>query len=120
MVDEAFLLHLQEVSCLQALILIEDSNYPYICLENNMASCKQFRSLPESINDNFLVQILDRPTRRKALLLSNAEEALKGIKIRGSLGCSGCPGWVCGLEERGPGKEQSQDPELQNSELRAV
>ena len=45
----------------------------------------------ESIDDNFLVQVLDRPTSGEALLglpLTNAEEIIKGVNVGGSLGCS--------------------------------
>ena len=45
----------------------------------------------ESTDDNFLVQVVDRPTRGEALLdllLTNAEEIIKGVNIGGSLGCS--------------------------------
>ena len=42
-------------------------------------------------DDNFLVQVLDRPTRSEALLgllLTNAVEITEGVKVGGSLGCS--------------------------------
>ena len=45
----------------------------------------------ESIDDNFLVQVVDRPTRGEALLdllLTNAEEIIKDANVGGSLGCS--------------------------------
>lgn len=45
----------------------------------------------ESINDNFLVQILNRLTRGEVLLglvIANMDVTVKGVKIRGSLGCS--------------------------------
>jgi len=48
------------------------------------------RRLVESTDDNFLVQVLDRPTRGEALLdllLTNAEEIIKGVNAGGSLGC---------------------------------
>lgn len=40
---------------------------------------------------NFLIQMLDKPTRGKTLLhlvLTNAEELTKEVKIGGILGCS--------------------------------
>lgn len=40
-VDQAFLPQLQKASCLQALIVMEDFNYPNICWEGNRVSCKQ-------------------------------------------------------------------------------
>ena len=45
----------------------------------------------ESIDDNFLVQVVDRPTRGKVLLdllLTNVKEIIKGVNVGGSLGCS--------------------------------
>ena len=56
-----------------------------------MVSCKRSRRLVESIDDNFLVQVVDRPTRREALLnqlLTNVEHIIKDVNIGGSLGCS--------------------------------
>ena len=62
-----------------------DFNHLDICWgENHMAFL-------ESIDDNFLAQVLDRPARGEVLLdllLTNAEEIIKGFKIGGSLGCS--------------------------------
>jgi len=55
-----------------------------------MASGRQSRFL-ESVQDNFLVQVIDGPTRGEALLdlvLTNEEESIRDIKIGGSLGCS--------------------------------
>jgi len=52
-------------------------------------SCKQFRRPLESIEDNFLTQILDRPTRDEVLLdlvFTNMEEIVAEIKIGGRLG----------------------------------
>ena len=56
-----------------------------------MAGGRQSRRFLESVEDNFLVQVIDEPTRGEALLdlvLTNAEESIKGVKIGGSLGCS--------------------------------
>ena len=52
--------------------------------------CKQSRRLLESVEDNFLVQVLDRPTRGEVLLSlvpASLEEIVKVVKIGGSLGC---------------------------------
>jgi len=49
-------------------------------------SCKRSRQLLESVGVNFLIQVLDRLTRGKIMLdlvLTNAEETIKGIEIRG-------------------------------------
>ena len=56
-----------------------------------MASCKSSRRLVESIDDNFLVQVLDRPTRGEALLdlvLTDAEQTIKEVNTEAVLGCS--------------------------------
>lgn len=48
-----------------------------------MVGCKQFRGLLESIEDNFLFQVLPRPTRGEVLLdlvLANTEGSLQGIR----------------------------------------
>lgn len=55
-----------------------------------MASCQRSRLL-ESVDDNFLMQVLDSSTRGEVLLdlvLTTAGEIIKGIKIGDSLGCS--------------------------------
>ena len=85
------MLQLREVLHSQVLILMEDFNHLDICWENITGSCKQSRRLLESINDNILVQVLERLTRDEVLLdlvLTSAEEIIKDIKIGGSLGCS--------------------------------
>lgn len=49
------------------------------------------RRLVKFIDDNFLVQVVDRPTRVEALLdllLTSAEEMIKGVNAGDSLGCS--------------------------------
>ena len=68
-----------------------DFNHPDICWKDHTASCKRSRRLVESIDDNFLVQVVDRPTRGEALLdllLTNAEEIIKDVNVGGNLGCS--------------------------------
>jgi len=54
-------------------------------------SFKQSNNLLKSIEDNILVQALDRPTRGEVLLnlvLTSTEEIINKVKIRGSLGCN--------------------------------
>lgn len=74
------LLQLQEASNLQAFFLMGNFNHPNGCWEINTVNCKQSKRILESIEDNFLVQVLDRPTRNEALLdlvLTNAGEIIK-------------------------------------------
>ena len=59
-----------------------------------MAGGRQSKRFLESVQDNFLVQVIDGPTRGEALLdlvLSKEEESIRDVKIGGSLGCSDCP-----------------------------
>lgn len=47
--------------------------------------------LLQCVEDNFLVQVLDKATRSEELLdleLTNVDELIKGVKIGGRLGCS--------------------------------
>ena len=90
-VDEAFLLQLQEVSHLQALVLMGDFNHPDICWDSGMAGGRQSGRFLESVEDSFLVRVIDGPTRGEALpdlVLTNEEESIREVKIGGSLGCS--------------------------------
>ena len=90
-VDEAFLLQLQEVSRSWALVPMGDFNHPYICRDSGMAVGRQSRRFLESVEDNFLVQVLDRMTQGEALLdlvLTIEEESIREVKTGGSLGSS--------------------------------
>ena len=90
-IDEIFLLQLQEASRSQALVLLGDFNHPDICWKSSMASCRQSRRLQECIEDNFLGQVIDSPTRGDAILdlmVTNASELIDDVKTGGSLGCS--------------------------------
>ena len=61
-VDEAFLLQLQKVLCSWAVVLMGDFNHPDICWDSGMAGGRQFGRFLESVEDNFLVQVIDGPT----------------------------------------------------------
>ncbi len=90
-VDEAFLPQLQEVSHSLALVLIGDFNHLDICWDSGMAGGRQSGRFLESVEDSFLVRVIDGPTRGEALLdwvLINEEESIREVKIGGSLGCS--------------------------------
>ena len=72
-------------------MLMGDFTHLDICWEDNMASFNRSQTLLESIDDNFLIQVVNRSTRGGVLLdlvLSTVEEIIKDIKIRGSPGCS--------------------------------
>ena len=67
-----------------------DFNHPDVCWNSGMAGGRQARRFLESV-DNFLVQVIDGPTRREALLdlvLTGAEESIREVKIGGSLDCT--------------------------------
>ena len=59
-VDEAFLLQLQEVPHPWALVLMGNFNHPDICWNSGMGGGRQSRRFLESVEDNFLVQVIDR------------------------------------------------------------
>ena len=89
-IDKAFLLQLQEALGLQALILLRDFNHSDICCRDYTAGHKQPRRFLESINDNFLTQLIEEPMRRGMwlnLILTNKEGLTGDMKVIGSLGC---------------------------------
>ncbi|KAK4830650.1 LOW QUALITY PROTEIN: hypothetical protein QYF61_012493 [Mycteria americana] len=84
-------LTLQEALSLQALVLLGKFSHPDICWKSSTASCKQSRRLLECIEDSFLSQVIDSPTRGDMILdlfVTNASELISDVKIGGSLGCS--------------------------------
>ena len=56
---EAFLHQLQKVSRSQALVLMGDFNHPDICWDSAMVGGRQSKRFLESVEDNFLVQVID-------------------------------------------------------------
>ena len=85
------MLQLQEVLCSWAPVLMGDFNHPDVCWNSGMAGGRQSRRFLESVEDNFLVQVIDGPTRGEALLdlvLTNAEESTREVKMGSSLCCS--------------------------------
>ncbi|GAB0182058.1 hypothetical protein GRJ2_000671100 [Grus japonensis] len=89
-VDEAFYRQL-EVALRQALVLMGDFNHPDICWKGNTARHAQSRRFLQSIDDNFLTQVVEEPTRRDMLLdpvLTNKEGLVGDVKVGGNLGCS--------------------------------
>ncbi|CAM5085999.1 unnamed protein product [Natator depressus] len=90
-VDEAFFRQLTEATRSHALILMGDFNFPDICWESNTAVHRQSRKFLESVEDNFLAQVLGEPTRGGAfldLLLTNRVELVGEAKVDGNLGGS--------------------------------
>ncbi|GAB0182094.1 hypothetical protein GRJ2_000674700 [Grus japonensis] len=68
-----------------------DFNHPDICWRDNAAERKQSRKFLECVYDNILLQVIEEPTRRGAMLdliLTNKEGLVGDVKLKGSLGCS--------------------------------
>jgi len=90
-VDEAFYRQLQAALQSQALVLMGDFHHPDISWEDHTARQAQPRRFLQSINDNFLMQVVEEPTRRGMLLdlvLTNKEGLVEDLKVGGSLSCS--------------------------------
>ncbi|KAM9591177.1 uncharacterized protein ACIBXB_006074 isoform 2-T3 [Morphnus guianensis] len=89
--DEALYRQIGAASCSQALVLMGDFNHPNICWRDNTAGHKQSRRFLECVDDNFLLQVIEEPTRRGAMLdlvLTNKEGLVENVKLKGGLGCS--------------------------------
>jgi len=90
-VDEAFYKQLKVASQSQALVPVGDFNHADISWEDHSARHMQSRRLLQSINDNFLMQMVEEPTRRGTLLdlvLTNKEGLVEDVKAGGNLGSS--------------------------------
>jgi len=90
-VDEACYKQLKAASQSQALVLMGDLNHPDISWEDHIARHMQSRRFLQSIDDNFLMQVVEEPTRRGALLdlvLTNKEGLVEDMKVGGRLGGS--------------------------------
>ncbi|GAB0181349.1 hypothetical protein GRJ2_000600200 [Grus japonensis] len=89
--DEALYRQTGAESHSEALVLMGDFNHPDICYTDNTAGHKQSRRFLECVNDNFLLQVIEEPMRRGAMLdlvLTNKEGLVGNVKLKGSLGCS--------------------------------
>ena len=74
-----------------ALVLMGDFSHPNTCWRENNAGHKQSRRFLESTDDKFLLQVIEEPKRRGAVLdlLFTQKEGLVGdMKVKGSLGYS--------------------------------
>lgn len=90
----------EEVDVLQALevasqswplVLMGDFNHPGICWISNMARHAWSRRFLQYVKDNFLTQVVEKPTRRGELLdlaLTNKKGLVGDVKVGNSLGCS--------------------------------
>jgi len=68
-----------------------DFSHPDISWEDHTARHSQSRRFLQSIDDNFLMQVVEEPTSKSALLdlvLTNKEGLVEDVKAGGRLGCS--------------------------------
>jgi len=85
-VDDAFYRQLQAASQSQALVLMGDFNHPDISWEDYTARHMPSWRFLQSIDDNFLMQVVEEPTRRGMLLdlvLMNKEGMVEDVKAGG-------------------------------------
>ena len=66
--DEAFYRQLKVALGSRGLVIMGHFNYPDICWRNNTVRHTQSRKLLQSIDDNFLTQVVEEPKRRGVLL----------------------------------------------------
>jgi len=70
---------------------VGDFNHPDISWEDHTARHTQSWRFLQIISDNFLMQVVEEPTRKGALLdlvLTNKEGLVEDVKAGGRLGCS--------------------------------
>jgi len=88
--DEALYRQTGEVSRSKALVLMGDFNHPDIFWRENASGHRQSRRLLECVDDNFLLHVIEEPTRRGVmmdLVLTNKERLVGNVKVKVSLGC---------------------------------
>ncbi|MCQ4179366.1 hypothetical protein FK518_27770, partial [Klebsiella pneumoniae] len=81
--DEALYGQIEAASQLQSLDLMGDFKHQDICWKG--------RRFLECVDDNFLLQVIEEPMRRGAMLdlvLTNKEGLVGNVELKGSLGCS--------------------------------
>jgi len=89
--DEAFYRQPKVASQSQALKLVGDFNHPAISWEDHTVKYVQSRRFLQITDDNFLMQMVEKPMRTGALLdlvLMNKEGLVEDVKAGGSRSCS--------------------------------
>ncbi|KAK4831280.1 hypothetical protein QYF61_016750 [Mycteria americana] len=89
--DEALYRQIGAASRSQALVFMGDFSHPDVCWRNNTAGHKKSGRFLECVDDNFLLQVIEKPMRRGALLdlvLTKKEGLVGNGKLKCSLGCS--------------------------------
>ncbi|RMB99816.1 hypothetical protein DUI87_23593 [Hirundo rustica rustica] len=90
-VDNLFYKQLNNVSGSSALVLVGDFNLPDIFWELNTAEKQQSRKFLECVEDNFLSQLVSKPTRGGTvldLLFTNRDGLVGDVEVGGRLGHS--------------------------------
>lgn len=82
--DEDFYTQLEIAPMSQALVLVGLFNY-HICWRRNTVKLKQSKRFLESVNDNFLSQGVEDPTRNVVLLEPHTNKQ--------GMPCRRCEGW---------------------------
>lgn len=86
LVGQAFCRPVGAASCSQALLIMGNFKHPIICWRDNIAEHKPSRRFLESMNDNFLLQMIEEP-RRKVLCWFYSPTLL--MDFRSHWGCEG-------------------------------
>jgi len=87
-VDEAFYRQLKVASRSQVLVFMVDFNHPGICWKDNTARHAQSRRFLQSIDSNFVTQVVEKPMRRGVLLdlvPTKKEELVEDVKVGAAL-----------------------------------
>ncbi|PKU29205.1 dtw domain-containing protein 2 [Limosa lapponica baueri] len=95
-VDEALYRQIGAASHSQALVFMGDLNHPDICWRDNTAGHKKSRKFLECVDDNFLLQMVEEPTRKGAMLdlvITNKEGLVGNVKLKGSLAAGTMKWW---------------------------
>jgi len=90
-VDEALYRQIGAASCSQALVFAEGLQPSRYLLAGQRSRALQSRRFLECVGDKFLLQVIEEPMRRGAMLdlvLTNKEGLVGNGKLEGSLGCS--------------------------------
>ena len=77
-VDETFHRQLQAASQSQALVLMGDFNHPDISWEDHTARQAQSRRFLKSIDNKFLMQVVEKPTSRRSAALCISKQGGTG------------------------------------------
>ncbi|PKU27748.1 dtw domain-containing protein 2 [Limosa lapponica baueri] len=84
--DEALYRQTGASSHSQALVLMWEFNHPNICWRDNTAGHKQSRTFLECVDDSFLLQVIEEPTRRGAMLDLVLTESQNDMGFEGTSG----------------------------------